>query len=79
MTKTLDELRQTWIEASAAYDRATYDYAWSELRDRDCDAVDNARRAMDVAWENYDLALKAHLDAMDEAARLKPATTEPTP
>lgn len=59
MTKTIDELRQAWVDAR--------------------DACDRAQCAMHIAWSAYDLAVNAHLESMDEAARLKPATKEPTP
>lgn len=65
---TLDELRKAWVNTTAAHERAI---GLSEQR--------TAGRAMYAAWRAHDDALLAHLDAIDEAARLKPATTEPTP
>ena len=71
MTKPLEELHKAWRKANADYGRALLDCDCSEFPYPDCGATD-AKRAMDVAWDNYDAAFKAHLDAVAEAAKLKP-------
>ena len=79
MTKTLEELHKAWRKANADYDRALRDCDWSELTCRDFDTVAKAQRSMYFAWANYDAAFKAHLEAMDEAAKLTPSESATTP
>ena len=78
MTKTLDDLWSVMIKSLAHYYRLAAEARMSTEMAINSSAMVNDQRAADDAWNAYDRAAEAYLDALD-AAKLKPCESATTP